>query len=812
MKKFIVFFTFSLFCFITIIFSEESLDWPFKININQQLKIPPTFSFKGDLSRYTNNYIFHGALDIKGNNSVWVRNRHEKAMWVVDFHDTDTGGYIFLSESEPKEIDKNEMVVWIYAHMDLSYVTMLEEILGEYFVINTGDDDDEFNKIGNLANFNETGEFAYPIHLHLSKTKIIYDKTTDQWLDLDTPSETKYYTNPVDLLSKNTNDISFNIDKKRERLSIHIAPHNFPVGLRAFSFFNMKNDILVTRENSDIVCQVHSHHNVNYQELNLWDVTDIKSGYHCENGVYSIGYFIRKVRRNEEGSFKDIKKYEEDYKLINFKYPLGNYSPDKNLSPIEINPQQSSDWKLYLLYDKELIDKSYIENDKKPTLGEFYILTNQCNRSINDNAYDNVGENSWQTSVRIGENDLDEWPTDYTSDEWERTESGDKNARYNGEAKYPDGYYGIFIDAETWPGKHEQLSYFDLRDKDQELANDFLVIVDNFLPYLEEVKVYQSGLKYHGKYVLDEVTEDYVTLKKEFYSFESFTRGSILIELHFSEEMSTEKLPEILFKSAGLDDILINAENGSWSDTGKCFKVTASIPKINSGFGTTLTMVVRAYDLAGNKLDMDPGTVGYYEKVYDDVNNKVYFIPKNYEQIFDDGYDANHGIFIFDSGSGDYEDSDGDGMPDGWEIANDLNPGDPSDALVDNDSDTLNNIDEYLYGTDPNNSDTDSDRMPDGWETEYFLDPLTDDGMNDSDGDGMPDGWEVKNKLNPKFDDSDLDMDNDGLTNYQEYMAKTDPNNPDTDGDGYLDGEEVKIIKSDPLNPLDPESKVLLFA
>ena len=108
-------------------------------------------------------------------------------------------------------------------------------------------------------------------------------------------------------------------------------------------------------------------------------------------------------------------------------------------------------------------------------------------------------------------------------------------------------------------------------------------------------------------------------------------------------------------------------------------------------------------------------------------------------------------------------DSDGDGMPDEWEIAHGLNPYDPSDAGLDPDNDGLTNLQEYQLGTDPHVADTDGDGLSDGQEVKLGTNPL----VADTDGDGIPDG--------------------------QEVLLGTNPLNPDTDGDGIPDGIEVKI-------------------
>lgn len=152
-------------------------------------------------------------------------------------------------------------------------------------------------------------------------------------------------------------------------------------------------------------------------------------------------------------------------------------------------------------------------------------------------------------------------------------------------------------------------------------------------------------------------------------------------------------------------------------------------------------------------------------------------------------------------------DSDKGGVNDFDEVINGTNPNDPADDkdLLDDDKDGLTNGDEGKYGTDPNDADTDDGGVNDGTEVKNTTDPLKkeDDLSIDSDHDGMPDGYELDNELNP-YDASDapLDPDKDGLTNLEEYQHGTDPHNPDTDAGGVIDGDEV-LKDTDPLNKDD---------
>jgi hypothetical protein len=206
------------------------------------------------------------------------------------------------------------------------------------------------------------------------------------------------------------------------------------------------------------------------------------------------------------------------------------------------------------------------------------------------------------------------------------------------------------------------------------------------------------------------------------------------------------------------------------------------------------------------------------------------------------------GVFVGPNDTGTDQlnrDSDSDGLPDGWEVANGTDPNDPTrknGSGGDIDGDGITNLEEYMTsdvdadglldivetntgiyvtpydtGTDPTNPDTDGDTLLDGVETDG--DPATyispqDTGTSplsyDSDGDGMPDWWEVSlagppYPLDPCNDDANDDRDNNGVTNLDEYTQA------DSDRDTLLNGVETNTgVFVDATNtgsdPLDTDS------
>lgn len=129
------------------------------------------------------------------------------------------------------------------------------------------------------------------------------------------------------------------------------------------------------------------------------------------------------------------------------------------------------------------------------------------------------------------------------------------------------------------------------------------------------------------------------------------------------------------------------------------------------------------------------------------------------------------------------DDFDGDGIPNGWEIANGLDPLDSNDASYASSNPWAHGLTNFQVYENPsvlisNNYTTFNDGIPDWWRVMYFGTSTTTNSASCA----------------------ACDPDGDGLTNLQECQLGTNPMNPDTDGDSIPDGWEA----AHGLNPLDP--------
>ncbi|MBT7068463.1 MAG: S8 family serine peptidase [Verrucomicrobia bacterium] len=130
-------------------------------------------------------------------------------------------------------------------------------------------------------------------------------------------------------------------------------------------------------------------------------------------------------------------------------------------------------------------------------------------------------------------------------------------------------------------------------------------------------------------------------------------------------------------------------------------------------------------------------------------------------------------------------DSDGDALPDWWEIGMGLDPYDASGdngTWADPDMDGLHNYAEFMVASrhrpivsDPLAWDSDTDGFADFFEWDGLMYRIF--GEIYTDFDSMEDAWEVANGLDPLHYDAHRDLDDDGWSNFGEFMAQADPGN-----------------------------------
>ncbi len=203
---------------------------------------------------------------------------------------------------------------------------------------------------------------------------------------------------------------------------------------------------------------------------------------------------------------------------------------------------------------------------------------------------------------------------------------------------------------------------------------------------------------------------------------------------------------------------------------------------LSAGYSEIYSFWLRSYDLETGiySVSIDLNESSILEEVPEDFNFTVFLSYILAEKLQLDPLVA---------------DVDGDGIPDGDEVAIGTYP-----LNDDSDHDELTDSDEwYRFGTSPLNSDSDGDMLPDGLELGIVSDAdrasVTDPLDFDTDDDGLYDGWFDENG-DEIFSPSEMgeDVDQDGRKDLQE----TDPLMWSTDRDNLPDGWEVRMH----LNPL----------
>jgi hypothetical protein len=174
-----------------------------------------------------------------------------------------------------------------------------------------------------------------------------------------------------------------------------------------------------------------------------------------------------------------------------------------------------------------------------------------------------------------------------------------------------------------------------------------------------------------------------------------------------------------------------------------------------------------------------------------------------------------------------YSDSDGDAMPDWWEIIHHLNPH-ANDARDDKDADGFANLDEYIYGTDPEVADTNGNGIPDWKDHVFAYNPMS----VDTDGNQIADWWEryfFGGVCDPNYNptggwNADAGVYGDNWTNLQHWHVQIDgwpefkmtcnPLVNDSNGNGINDDVDpyptqipyIGVLGLSPMNPTDIKS------
>ena len=197
------------------------------------------------------------------------------------------------------------------------------------------------------------------------------------------------------------------------------------------------------------------------------------------------------------------------------------------------------------------------------------------------------------------------------------------------------------------------------------------------------------------------------------------------------------------------DYAALNLGQLKWMATNACDELQANLPPIGSGAGSTVQVLVAGFSISNNYVTANVGQLKAVARpTYDRLIAEGFTNDYPWtEGTTTDDVDyaiANLGqlkhVFDFSLTNS----ADGDSIPDWWEIHW---FGDTAQSGTnDSDADTLNNAQEFQYGTCPTNAQSDADGLSDADEINIYG---TNPRVADTDGDGSPDNVEIAAGTDP---------------------------------------------------------------
>ncbi|SNS77346.1 Por secretion system C-terminal sorting domain-containing protein [Ekhidna lutea] len=357
----------------------------------------------------------------------------------------------------------------------------------------------------------------------------------------------------------------------------------------------------------------------------------------------------------------------------------------------------------------------------------------------------------------------------------------------------------------------------------------------------------------------------YTVAAAEVYNYNAYSNDIAGIGLNASQDLSQSSSTSINPDAIVTMDNATSLSDGDYVVWGNDDGLTTTTGVLNLPAGVTERMIriwgVNETGNAGNvRVTMDLTGLGYGAKSASDflliVDNDADFTNGVLELAPATSFTSDVVVFSginftgatnfgLGTGSDFVTDSDGDGIPDYFEVAKGSDPNDVNSPVADG------NLDDNVDGGTPNqgmndtgingdgitdaleqllitsgatgpiskSTDTDGDGIPDYLEVRDGTDPFDSDqpttgGAADSDGDGIPDAFEVyiANAGGAADPALDTDTDGDGVPDYYEVLNDNDPNDvndptasggTDSDGDGLSDAMEQILIDGGATAPVN---------